>query len=153
MLSYGPDHDFGIGNPHQPHTLTPPTHSCGSGDVYIDTYRDCDTDDETFTVELDGDTARWPNGYVMGSQYKVTVTIIDDGGQEFCTRTPPPAREPTDQPPPNTEETDTGDGTPATPANTGGSGGGGGGGLPPSGSSDEPPPEDEGLSTLCSQGR
>ena len=170
VLSYGPDHDFGLGlgNPaQQRHTLTPPTHSCGSGDVYIDTYRDCDTEDETFTVELNADT-RWPNGYVRGSQYKVTVTIIDDGGQEFCTRTPSPAREPTDQPPPNTEETDTGDGTPATPANTGGSGGGGGtsgglsgppagggggggGGLPPSGSSDEPPPEDEELSTLCSQ--
>ena len=168
VLSYGPDHDFGLGNPHQPHTLTPPTHSCGSGDVYIDTYRDCDTDHETFTVELDGDTMRWPDGYGRGSQYKVTVTIIDDGGQEFCTRTPPPARQPADQPPPNTEETDTDDGTPATPANTGGSGGGGGtsgglsgppagggggggGGLPPSGNSDEPPPEDDELSTLCSQ--
>ena len=164
VLSYGPDHDFGLGNPAQPHTLTPPVHSCGSGDVYIDTYRDCDTDNETFTVEL-GDTM--PDGYVRGSQYKVTVTIIDDGGQEFCTRTPPPARQPADQPPPNTEETDTGGGTPATPANTGGSGGGGGGfsggtpaggpptggggGLPPSGSSDEPPPEDDELSTLCSQ--
>jgi len=166
VLSYGPDHDFGLGNPAQRHTLTPPTHSCDSGDVYIDTYRDCDTDHETFTVELDGDTT-WPPGYGRGSQYKVTVTIIDDGGQEFCTRTPPPARQPADQPPPNTEETDTGDGTPATPANTGGSGGGGGGfsggtpaggpptggggGLPPSGSSDEPPPEDDELSTLCSQ--
>ena len=152
VLSYGPDHDFGLGNPKQQrHTLTPPTHSCGSGDVYIDTYRDCDTEDETFTVELDGDTMRWPPGYVRGSQYKVTVTIIDDGGQEFCTRTPPPARQPADQPPPNTEETDTGDSTPATPANTGGSGGGGGGGLPPSGSSDEPLSEDDELSTLCSQ--
>jgi len=167
VLSYGPDHDFGLGNPAQRHTLTPPTHSCGSGDVYIDTYRDCDTDDEMFTVELDGDAMRWPDGYGRGSQYKVTVTIIDDGRQEFCTRTPAPARQPTDQPPPNTEETDTGDGTPATPANTGGSGGGGGGfsggtpaggpptggggGLPPSGSSDEPPPEDDELSTLCSQ--
>ena len=156
VLSYGPDHGFG-------HTLTPPVHSCGSGDVYIDTYRDCDIYDEKFTVEL----GTMPEGYVRGSQYKVTVTIIDDGGQEFCTRTPPPARQPTDQPPPNTEETDTGDGTPATPANTGGSGGGGGGfsggtpaggpptggggGLPPSGSSDEPPPEDDELSTLCSQ--
>ena len=155
VLSYGPDHDFGLGrgNPaQQRHTLTPPTHSCGSGDVYIDTYRDCDTEDETFTVELNADT-RWPVGYGRGSQYKVEVTIIDDGGQEFCTRTPPPARQPADQPPPNTEETDTGDSTPATPANTGGGGGGGGGGgdLPPSGSSDEPPPEDEELSTLCSQ--
>jgi len=160
VLSYGPDHGFG-------HTLTPPVHSCGSGDVYIDTYRDCDTDDETFTVELDGDAMRWPPGYGRGSQYKVTVTIIDDLGQEFCSRTPPPARQPTDQPSSNTEETDTGGGTPATPANTGGSGGGGGGfsggapaggpptggggGLPPSGSSDEPPPEDDELSTLCSQ--
>ena len=164
VLSYGPDHDFGLGNPAQRHTLTPPTHSCGSGDVYIDTYRDCDTDHETFTVELDGD-ARWPPGYGRGSQYKVEVTIIDDGGQEFCT--PPPARQPADQPPPNTEETDTDGGTPVTPSNTGGSGGGGGGfsggtpaggpptggggGLPPSGSSDEPPPEDDELSTLCSQ--
>ena len=167
VLSYGPDHDFGIGNPHQPHTLTPPTHSCGSGDVYIDTYRDCDTENEIFTVELAEDGTRWPDGYGRGSPYKVTVTIIDDGGLEFCTRTPPPARQPADQPPPNTEETDTDDGTPVTPANTGGGGGGGGGfsggtpaggpptggggGLPPSGSSNEPPPEDDELSTLCSQ--
>ena len=169
VLSYGPDHDFGLGNPAaQRHTLTPPTHSCGSGDVYIDTYRDCDTDDETFTVELaENHDTRWPDGYGRGSQYKVTVTIIDDRGQEFCTRTPPPARQPADQPPPNTEETDTDGGTPVTPSNTGGSGGGGGGfsggtpaggpptggggGLPPSGSSDEPPPEDDELSTLCSQ--
>ena len=148
VLSYGPDHGFG-------HTLTPPVHSCGSGDVYIDTYRDCDIYDEKFTVEL----GTMPEGYVRGSQYKVTVTIIDDGGQEFCTRTPPPARQPTDQPSSNTEETDTDDGTPVTPTVSGPptvsapptGGGGGGGGLPPSGSSDEPPPEDDELSTLCSQ--
>ncbi len=78
-----------------------------------------------------GDKTPWSERYVRGDQYKVTVTIKDDGKSGWCAA----YRQPADQPPPNTEETDTG----------------GGGDSPPSGSGDEPPPEDGEPSAPCPQ--
>ena len=43
--------------------------------VFIDTKVDYDSDDEVFTVELDA--SKLPDGYELGAQSKVTVTIIE----------------------------------------------------------------------------
>ena len=84
--------------------------------------RDCDTEDETFTVALNTDSL--PSLSLReGTQSSVTVTITDDG-TEWCDSRPP--------------------------SNTGGTGGGGGGGGSSPGGG-EPPSEDEEPSTSCPQ--
>ena len=74
------DHDFGLGNPAQNHIFTLQSTSssnCRANSVFIDTYEDYDYDHEIFTVELNPAHPNWPDGYVVGRQSKVTVTIRD----------------------------------------------------------------------------
>ena len=100
-------------------------HGKTTGEQPVLTVRDCDTDDEMFTVALD--TARLPSSLRAGATPSVTITIEDNGAH--CTQTP------------RTPDTTT-----ETPTNTGGTGtgGGGGGGAPPKDTSspdDDPAPD------------
>ena len=90
-------------------------HGKETGETLVLAVKDCDTDDEMFTVALD--TARLPSSLRAGTPSSVTITIEDDSVP--CT---PPTNQPTDQPPPNTGGT--------------GTGGGGSGTTPPALSSD-----------------
>ena len=111
-------------------------HGKTTGEEPVLTVRDCDTDDEMFTVAID--PARLPSSLrAADTESSVTITIEDNGAH--CTQTP--------RTPDTTTETPTNTGG----TGTGGGGGGGGGGLSPPGSDDEPPPEDEEPSTSCPQ--
>ena len=77
ITSEGGDHGFSLGQPTQDHTLPIYSWNCPSGNVYIDTYKDDDYDDEEFRIELNPDHENWPDGYVAGGQASVTVTIRD----------------------------------------------------------------------------
>ena len=96
-----------------------------TGETIVLAVRDCDTEDETFTVALNTDTL--PSSLRAGTQSSVTVTITDDRDGEWCDSRPPR----------NTGGTTTG----------GGFGGGGGGGF--GGGDGETPREDEEPSTSC----
>ena len=95
------------------------TFTIGIGGDYLGTYgryilktvRDMDTDDETFTVELD--TASLPPSVQAGSPSSVRITIADDGilraprnPRDPDTDEPPTDSTPTIQPPPTDTPTD-----------------------------------------------
>ena len=98
------------------------TFTIGIGGDYLGTYgryilntvRDMDTDDETFTVKLD--TASLPPSVQAGSPSSVEVTIKDDGilraprnPRDPDTDEPPTDSTPTIQPPPTDTDTPTDD--------------------------------------------
>ena len=97
-------------------------HGKTTGEELVLAVRDCDTDDEMFTVAIDTD--RLPSSLRAGTPSSVTITIKDDGVP--CTQTP---RTPTTE-------------TPTTNTGGTGSGGGGGGAAPPKDTTSPEEPSD-----------
>ena len=82
-------------------------HGETTGFVTMRTFRDADTDDETFTVSVD--EAELPSWVRAGSPSSVEVTITDAGGDDPPPQDPPP-QDPPPQDPPQSPPTDGGGG-------------------------------------------